>query len=76
MKEAQDYMEKLKKGREENYKDHHKKAEDALKDVQKYTKSLDTIKQKFQEIKDKATDTLRGIKHDMEQLDQDHIADL
>lgn len=76
LKEAQDYMEKLKKGREENYKDHHKKAEDALKDVQKYTKSLDTIKQKFQEIKDKATDTLRGIKHDMEQLDQDHIADL
>lgn len=76
LKEAENYMQELKKGREENYKDHQKKADDALKDVKKYTENLDKIKKKFEEIKDKAGDALRDIKHNMQELDDKHIKDL
>lgn len=76
LKEAEEYMENLKKGREENYKNHQKKADDALKDVKKYTENLDKVKKKFEEIKEKAGDTLRDIKHNMQELDDKHIKDL
>ena len=76
LKEADDYMQKLKKGREENYKDHKKKADEASKDITKYTENLDKIKKKFEEIKEKASETLRNVKQDLNTLDEEHIKSL
>ena len=76
LKEADDYMQKLKKGREENYKDHKKKADEASKDITKYTENLDKIKKKFEEIKEKASKTLRNVKQDLNTLDEEHIKSL
>ena len=76
LKEADDYMQKLKKGREENYKDHKKKADEASRDVKKYTENLDKIKKKFEEIKEKASETLRNVKQDLNTLDEEHIKSL
>ena len=76
LKEADDYMQKLKKGREENYKDHKKKADEASKDITKYTENLDKIKKKFEEIKEKASESLRNVKQELSTLDNEHIKSL
>lgn len=76
LKEAENYMKKLQKKREDDYKDHQDKSNKAIKDVKKYTESLDKIKKKFEEIKEKAKDTLRDIKHNMGELDKNYVKDL
>ena len=76
LKEAENYMKKLQKKREDDYKDHQDKSNKAIKDVKKYTESLDKIKKKFEEIKEKAKDALRDIKHNMGELDKNYVKDL
>ena len=65
------YDKKLKTSQDEQ-----KLANDAIKKADDYKKSLDKISKTWEDMKEKASDTLRTVNHELEEMNKDYSKDL
>lgn len=65
------YAKKLKSSQEEQ-----KLANDAIKKAEEYKKTIDKVAKAWEDTKEKALDSLRSVKHEIEDLDKNHEKNL